>query len=188
MQEEKLIQLLKARDQEAFRFLVGRYQPMISAMGRQFFTHYEDVQDHSQEVFLKAIQNINNFRGESGLSTWIYRIGLNTALRMQRQSKKRSDHESRPDWNVTESKMQPAEASSLEKMEKRELQGLIHQAMNELPEKQRIALVLARIEGFSYAEVAEIMELSATAVDSLIQRARNRLRKRLASYYQTFTS
>lgn len=183
MDEEKWIQLLQERNQDAFRLLVSKFQPMLGALARQFFDDSADVNDHAQEVFERVYTHILSFRGSSGLSTWIYRIGLNTALEMKRKEKARKK------WQIVQSLFTDNPAPEIRRitpsheLEDKEQRRVLNQAISKLPKKQQMAFVLTRIDGLSYDSVAQILGISTAAVDSLTQRAKINLRKHLFDYY-----
>lgn len=185
-ENEKFLDKLQSGDQQAFRILVEKYQPMIQAIGIQMFERSEDNEDFIQEVFIKIYHALPNFRRKSSLSTWIYRVALNHALNLNRKNKWKK-------WlmnglNLIGSNEQavPQMPGQIEEnAEQREMRRLLNKAIQCLPENQRIAFVMTRIDGLSYAEVAEVMGISEAAVDSLTQRARQNLRKHLSTYYKS---
>lgn len=189
-ENEKFLDQLQAGDQQAFRILVEKYQPMIKAIALQMFEREEDQEDFMQEVFVRIYQALPGFRRKSMLSTWIYRIALNHALNLTRRNKWKSwFSESLSKWvgnDRNDEELTRLPASSEEGAEQREMRRMLNKAIQRLPENQRIAFVMTRIDGMSYAEVAQVMNLSESAVDSLTQRARQNLRKYLASYYKDF--
>lgn len=189
-ENEKFLDQLQAGDQQAFRILVEKYQPMIKGIALQMFERDEDQEDFMQEVFLRIYQALPEFRRKSKLSTWIYRIALNHALNLTRKNKwKGWISESISKWGSNDKKDEAftrLPATSGEGAEQREMHRMLHKAIQQLPENQRIAFVMTRIDGMSYAEVAQVMNLSESAVDSLTQRARQNLRKYLASFYKDF--
>lgn len=186
----RFLDKLQSGDRQAFRILVEKYQPMIQAIGIQMFEGSEDNEDFIQEVFIKIYHALPNFRRKSSLSTWIYRIALNHALNLVRKNKWKK-------WlmnglnpfgtnHAMEQAVQQMPGQIEENAEQRELRKLLTKAIQRLPENQRIAFVMTRIDGLSYAEVAEVMGISEAAVDSLTQRARQNLRKHLSTYYKYF--
>lgn len=189
-ENEKFLDQLQAGDQQAFRILVEKYQPMIKAIALQMFEREEDQEDFMQEVFVRIHQALPGFRRKSMLSTWIYRIALNHALNLTRRNKwKFWFTESLGRRGVNDRKdeeLNRLPTYSEEGAEQREMRRILNKAIQRLPENQRIAFVMTRIDGMSYAEVAQVMNLSESAVDSLTQRARQNLRKYLASYYKDF--
>ncbi|MGC8865034.1 MAG: RNA polymerase sigma factor [Bacteroidales bacterium] len=187
-ENEKLLDQLQAGDQQAFRILVEKYQPMIRAIALQMFGHEEDQEDFMQEVFVRVYQALPGFRRKSMLSTWIYRIALNHALNLARRNKwKAWFGESLSKWGINDRKDEEVSrvyAQPENGTEQREMRRMLNKAIQRLPENQRIAFIMTRIDGLSYAEVAQVMNLSESAVDSLTQRARQNLRKYLANYYK----
>ena len=189
MDENKdFLDQLQSGDQQAFRILVEKYQPMIKAISVQMFEQEEDQEDFTQEVFIKVFHALPDFRRKSSISTWIYRIALNHALNLSRKNKWKqwlSNGLSR--WGTGEPRdkiIQQLPGQVEESAEQREMRRLLNKAIQRLPENQRIAFVMTRIDGMSYAEVAKVMDVSESAVDSLSQRARQNLRKYLSAYYK----
>ena len=145
----------------------------------------EDAEDVTQEVFLKVYEGLKNFRNESGLSTWIYRITITTSLDFEKQKKRQkrgglmqrvfgyAETDEKPDF------FHPGVA-----LDKKEDAAVLFMAMKKLPEKQRTAFLLNKIEGLTNKEIAAIMETSLLAVESLQVRAKNNLRNHLKEYYQ----
>ena len=130
----------------------------------------------AQEIFIKVWRNAKKFKGKSKFSTWLYRITANHCLNYRRRRK--SANVSLDD--LTEHGRTPDALKVEPDWEQKRQIELVRKAVNELPERQRMALVLAQYEGRSYKEIAEIMKVSVSSVESLIFRARGQLRKKLA--------
>lgn len=169
-------------DHEAFRKLVDEFRPLVYRTTARFASDPSDCDDLTQEVFIEIWNSKNRFRGDSALSTWIYRITVNKALNYIRRQKrgvflslltagqKGADPPTSAD--TTANRLLQSEGARL-------IQG----ALSKLPDNQRIAFVLTQAEGLSQRQTAEVMALSESAVESLIQRAKANLRKRLKHYY-----
>lgn len=149
----------------------------------------EDAEDLAQEVFIEVFQSINNFRGEASLSTWIYRIAVTKSLELKRKRnrKKRMAYFK----SLLNMNQDPDDTEDRKffhhpgiEMENKERAHILFQTIDQLPQNQRIAFTLNKIEHLSYREVATIMETSLSAVESLIYRARNNLKQKLQSYYE----
>jgi RNA polymerase sigma-70 factor, ECF subfamily len=181
MTEAELIEGVLSRDRNAIKYLVGQYQEKVIRTTFGFLRNMEDAEDLSQEVFLEVIRALPSFRRSSSLSTWIYRITVNKSLNHMRKNMWRKifsgltlhgDHEKTlpvPDIPV----------SGTDGHEGRELKKILDKAIDSLSENQRIAFVLHKYEDFSYKQIAEIMNVSLSSVESLIHRAKSNLQKRL---------
>lgn len=182
MVEHELIQRLKNRDEAAFRYLVDTYQDRVYNTAIGIVQNAEDAEDVAQEVFIQVYRSIGDFKGESKLSTWLYRIATTRSLDLlrSRKSKKRFGFIQRllgennepvfeiPDFN------HPGVA-----LERKENAAKLFRTIARLPGNQKAAFVLHKIEGLSYQEVSEIMKTSLPAVESLMHRAKQNLRKML---------
>ena len=180
MTETALIQGLKEGDETAFKYLVEMYKDRIFNTAIGIVQNAEDAEDVAQEVFIQVYRSIKTFKGESKLSTWLYRITTTRSLDLlrSRKSKKRFGFLQRlfgeenepiyelPDFN------HPGLA-----LDRKENAARLFKAIKKLPENQRIAFTLHKLEDLSYQEVSEIMKTSLAAVESLMHRARQNLRK-----------
>ncbi len=180
MNEQELIQELRNGDETAFKYLVDTYQDQIFNTAIGIVQNAGDAEDVTQEVFIQVFRSIRYFKGESKLSTWLYRIATTRALDhlRSRKSKKRFGFMQRlfgdgnepiyelPDFN------HPGIA-----MEKKEDAARLFKAIKQLPDNQKIAFTLHKLEDLSYKEVSEVMKTSVAAVESLMHRAKLNLRK-----------
>lgn len=169
-----------AGDSKAFKEIVDAHQVMVRSITRKFALSTEDAEDIAQIVFLDVYKNLHTFRGTSKLSTWIYRITLTKCIDFVRKQKRRSKIVQIKDFfslsgNETEYKDTTAgpEKQAVETEQKR----ILYKALNTLPENQRSALVLSKIEGFSQQEIADTLGTTVPAVESLLHRAKGNLRK-----------
>lgn len=140
----------------------------------------EDAEDLAQEVFVQVYQSIRTFKGESKLSTWIYRIATTKSLDHERKKKRKKrfgfvksifgdDSEiviNPPDFN------HPGVA-----LDKKESAAKLFKAIEKLPENQKVAFLLNKVEGLSYQEVSDVMKVSTSSIESLLHRAKTNLRK-----------
>lgn len=187
MTDAELIQGLKDKDSGAWHELVDRYQLLVYNICIGFLRNAHDAEDLSQDIFIEVFNSAHKFRGDAKLSTWLYRISVNRSLNFIRNNRKRRFwKEIDALFGVSASEEAIAFVPSVETdpMETSEQRTLLDQAISQLPENQRVAFTLNKIEELPYAEVAEIMELSLSAVESLIHRARVNLRKKLKNYYK----
>ncbi len=188
MQDREFIDRLVAGDQEAFRLLVELHQAKVINTCYGFLGTKEDAEDTAQEVFLEIFRSIEGFRGDASLSTWIYRIAVTRSLDSvrARSRAKRTDH-LRQLLGLGETMNEPKAPEELApdiQLEEKERMELLLRTIAKLPENQRVAITLARLEGFSYTEVAGILETTVGAVESLLVRARKNLEKALSKYFQ----
>lgn len=185
MNEQEVLNLLLAGDPAAIRSLVDQYQPLVLRTARGFVRNTEDARDIAQEVFIDIITNIHRFKARSGLSTWIYRITVNRSLNHLRSRKRRQgrlayseDHDDSGKSGTT-NLSDPGQKNPAELLEQQERSKILHDAIHSLPEKQQVAFTLAEYDDLSYKEIAEIMQVSISSVESLLFRARKNLQKKL---------
>lgn len=186
MDERILVERLKQGEEAAFKTIVDTWQDMVFNTALGIVQNAEDAEDISQEVFVQVYQSVSSFKGDSKFSTWLYRIAITKSLDHERRKKRKKrfafvkslfGEESEviihpPDFN------HPGVV-----MDKKENAAALFQAINTLPENQRIAFSLHKVEGLSYQEVSEVMNTTVSSVESLMHRAKNNLKKNLEDYY-----
>jgi len=178
--ETELIQGLRNGDEAAFRFLVNTYQDRVFNTAIGIVQNAEDAEDVAQEVFIQVFRSIHSFKGESKLSTWLYRIATTRALDLlrNRKSKKRFGflqrlfgEENEPLYEIPDFN-HPGIA-----LDRKENAARLFKAISQLPDNQKIAFTLHKIEDLSYQEISDVMKTSVAAVESLMHRAKQNLRK-----------
>ena len=188
MDEQQLIKELKQQRASAFKTVVTTYQDQVLNTCYRFLFNREDAEDVAQEVFLEIHRSAPTFRGDSKLSTWIYRVAVSKSLNYLRHKKRKKRFA--PVKSLMgleeEGKQLPdpdahAPDHSLESMER---MTVLQNAIAKLPENQKVAFTLSKCEGFGNKEIANIMGTSLSSVDSLIHRAKKKLRDRLYSYFE----
>ncbi len=191
MKEEELIRNLAANNSGAFKNLVDTYQGLVLSTARGFVKNEEDARDLSQEVFIKIFRSLDQFRGESGLSTWIYRITVNLSMNYLRDQKKHRNTQSldyQSDGNGPKKPVreiiQGKQVAPDKELENKDRAKFLHIALDSLPENQRKAFVLSKYDDLSYKEIAEVLEISISSVESLLFRARKNLQKKLWECYK----
>lgn len=173
---------MRAREEDSFRWLVDQYQSPVYNTILGIIQSPEDAEDLAQEVFMQVFRSIDQFKGESKLSTWIYRIATTKSLDLlrSRKSKKR--------FAFLQRLGLPGDASGFEipefhhpgvASEQKELAAALFRAIAQLPDNQKTAFVLARLEQLSHAEISAIMGVSIAAIESLLHRARTTLKNTL---------
>ena len=186
--EKELIVALKAKDRAALAKVVNRYEGMIRQLAFKLTQNRQDAEDITQDVFLTVLEKIGTFRGESALSSWLYRVTANASLmrlRRRRRSYESQDtdlpqfmddsHPATPRVSWTE---RPDTIALTE-----EALGIITEAIQALPGKYRLPFVLQNMDDHSLREIGDMLGLSEAAVKIRLHRARLALRRRLATYY-----
>ncbi len=183
MTEEQLLERLKNGDEKAFKILIENHQRMVFTTCYALVHNVADADDLAQEVFIEVFRSCRQFRGDAKLSTWIYRISVNKSLNMIRKNRYRKLLKPLETIFGTETSITDHELAT-DRLEARELSGVLHQAIDALPENQRVAFLLNKYELLSYKEIADVMETSVSGVESLLHRAKSNLRKRLTNYHE----
>ena len=168
-----------AKDGLDFERLVEEHSDFVYNVAYRMMGNHEDAEDVAQDAFLSAYRAFDRFRGESRVTTWLYRIATNAALMRLRKTKlSRSlthtgiDDLEVPDWSQT-----PERAA-----QNSELQDKLRQGLDRLDPDLRAAVVLRDVQGLSNAEAAEVLDLSVAALKSRLHRARVLLRQFLSDY------
>jgi len=187
LNEQELIQQLRQGQEPAFRWLVENYRNRVFHTVLNIVQDEGEAEDAAQEVFIKVFESIKDFKEESSLSTWIYRIAVRKALDKIRRRKTRQQLQKwLPGWMPAESKSGTGNFHHPGiDAENREKAAVLFKAVQSLPEKQRIAFTLIRIQGMNYEEACGIMNQNIKAMESLIMRAKSNLQKKLESYYRS---
>lgn len=175
MQESELIQSILNGHTADFTQLVKTYETAVFRMVMGFVHQKEDAEDITQEVFVKVYQSLDSFEGRSSFSTWLYRIAIHVSLSALQKRKRRKFWSMAAELLQLPSGNKDPEQELTEKSEK----GLLRKAIDTLPEKQRMAFILSRYEELPQKEVALIMDISEGAVEQLLLRARENLKKKL---------
>jgi len=176
-----LVDRLKAGDAKALDDLFRRHRDAAYGIAYRLLGARDDALDVVQESFIHVMRGIDGFRGQSSFRTWLYRIVTHAALDYRRYRSHRQsdslDAENAPETEATGPNQQRPE----EEAQEHDLRKAIDQALLNVSEKNRAALVLYALEGMSYKEVAEVLGISVGTVMSRIFNARQRLRELLAS-------
>lgn len=176
--ELKLVQRVVSGDTEAFSSLVLAYEKQVFNIALRMVGNREDAEDISQESFIKAYNSLSNFRGDASFSSWLFRIVSNTCLDHLRKIKNRqtlslsteNEDEETEEYDIADDSFSPEEL-----LEKRLTKESIQRGLEELSEEHRTVLVLREIQGLSYDEIAQMLEIESGTVKSRIARARKKL-------------
>jgi len=183
-----LVRDLKNGEEEAFRYLVDQYQDKVYNTCISFVKNPDDADDLTQEVFIEVYNSIHKFKEESKLSTWIYRISVNKSLQYLRKMKRKKRFGFLIGIGDEGKLNDPAKLDFNHPgimAENKEKAAILFQAIEKLPENQRIAFTLHKLEDLSYDQISEIMQKSLSSIESLMHRAKVNLKKELCHYYKS---
>ena len=184
--DEELVRMAQGSDNRAFDELVRRYQDKVYRLSFKILRHEQDAAEAHQDAFLSAYRGLKNFKAESTFSTWLYRIATNASLMKYRKRRdnqvsieqSQSHNEDAETLQVPDWSTQP-----VQDLLDTELDEVLGEGVDRLPEELRDVFVLRDINGLSNSEVAEELHLSVAAVKSRLHRARVFLRDRLNRYF-----
>jgi len=184
--EKELIKRAKEGDRQAQAQIVVKYERMVYNLALRLLGDQDLAEGVLQETFLKVIQALPNFKEQSQLSTWIYRIATNQALMRLRSKKRRKqsfdeniENENR-DYSAF---IRSLEKDPLDSLINQELKEKLDKAIGELPDNYRTVFVLKDIEGLALKEISDMLDISLPAVKSNLHRARIALRNKLAELW-----
>ena len=181
--ESELVTELQAGSETAFDWLVTHYHGPVYNLILSMLGDVSDAADGTQEVFLKAFRGIRSFRQGSSLKTWLYRIAIREALNYKRWFKrhlqKNVSIDVEPDEGHATIEIEDEGATPFEQLAAHEIQDAVQNALQEVPEVFRSAVILRDLEGLSYEEIAEVLECSIGTVKSRILRGRRALKELL---------
>ena len=189
-EEAAIVEQLKAGSEEAFAWLIARYQQPLYSLIYRVLPNPGDAADITQEVFVKIFRGIGHFHGEASLRTWVYRIALHEALNQRRWWTRHERHQVAIDAGNDDQHTGSAETlvdthdSPFEAAAHSEVAARVEAAIREVPEPFRTVVVLRDIEGFGYEEIAEILNANLGTVKSRLMRGRAHLRNLLAPYME----
>ncbi len=188
--DHELVQRVQAGDSAAFRALFDKYHRRAFAVAMGVVKNEDDALDAVQEAFVKVHKNIDKFQGTSSFYTWLYRIVMNVSIdHIRRTSRRKSlDFDERALHEESEVAGDGALVPSVTNANpgkaalRRELGGAIQAALQQLPEHHRAVIVLREIEGMSYEEMAEALEVPKGTIMSRLFHARKKMQAALAPY------
>lgn len=189
MQSDTTIERILNGERDLYAEIIRAHQDMVFRTCIGFTHNSEDAEDLTQEVFISVYQQLNRFKGDSKISTWLYRIAVNASLNHVRNTKKRNifqriesifikgKHDEHQTYGHASENPEHLLIASQEN-------AAIKDAIDSLPQNQRVAFTLSKYDELSQSEIAAIMSLSEGAVEQLLQRAKVSLRKKLAPFYK----
>lgn len=185
MKEHELIDAIRKKDEKAFRALMQQYDKMAGRVILRITGDKDETLDLVQDVFVTIWEKIDTFREDASVSTWIYRLSVNKALNHLRWKKLRNSLRLtvRKTEEMMKSSTNHTNNDAPGKIEREEDENVLTKALSLIPATQRAAFILSKGEGLSNPEIAGILHISVSAVESLNFRAKHSLSKILFSYY-----
>lgn len=186
MNEVEIIQKLQQGNEQAFKELVETYKKQVINTCFGLVHNLSDAEDIAQDVFIEVFRSVKKFRADAKISTWLYRIAVNRSLNFIRDNKRRKWFQSFDDVAKEKNLMLHYQSADNPGTDLESLQraNILHEAISSLPENQKTAFALNKYEELSYREIADIMEISVSSVESLIHRAKIGLQKKLYTCYK----
>jgi RNA polymerase sigma-70 factor (family 1) len=181
MNDTDLMLQLKNGDETAFRKIIKIHQDYVYRLAFRYLANRQDAEEITQDVFIRLYQSRASYAPKAKLSTYLYRIAINLSLNRIRDRKRKR-------WLSLESLKKRGQEVLFSKddqnpdriMDIKERQQIIQAAIEGLPENQRTALILKRFEELSYSEISDVMRISVSAIEALLHRAKQNLKKKLA--------
>jgi RNA polymerase sigma factor (sigma-70 family) len=186
LNDNELLLQLRQGNQNAFRQLIAQCEDLVFNTALGILQNQEDAEDVTQDVFVQAFQSIHQFKGDAKISTWLYRITLSKTMDHLRKKKRKKRFAMIKSLFGDQGELledPPEFVHPGVQLDQKETSKVLFKAISQLPDTQRVAFTLNKVEGLSYQEISEIMENSVSAVESLMHRAKANLRKILGDYY-----
>lgn len=187
--DQVLVERAQGGDKRAFDQLVSKYQRKLGRLLSRFIRDQAEVEDVSQEAFIKAYRALPSFRGDSAFYTWLYRIGINTAKNYLVSQGRRAPTSTEYDAEEAEGFEDASQLRDINTPESlllsKQIGQTVNAAMEALPDELRTAIVLREIDGMSYEEIASIMDCPIGTVRSRIFRAREAVSAKLRPLLDT---
>ena len=181
--DQQLVERAQRGDKRAFELLVEKYQRKLARLISRLVRDPGEVEDVTQEAFIKAYRALPSFRGDSAFYTWLYRIGINTAknylVAMGRRAPTSTEVEAEEAEGYDGGELLREISTPESLLLTKEIAGTVNQAIEALPEELRSAIQLRELEGMSYEEIAKLMDCPVGTVRSRIFRAREAIAERL---------
>lgn len=181
--DQQLVERAQQGDKHAFELLVSKYQRKLGRLLSRFIRDAGEVEDVTQEAFIKAYRALSSFRGDSAFYTWLYRIGINTAKNYLAASGRRAPTSTNYDAEEADTFENGDQLRDLNTPENllmsKQIAQSVNQSMDRLPEELKAAIMLREIEGMSYEDIAKIMGCPIGTVRSRIFRAREAISEQL---------
>jgi RNA polymerase sigma-70 factor (ECF subfamily) len=171
LQDEIIIEDFHKGDLNNFGILFQRHYTMIFNLSLRMLGNYEEAEDTTQDIFIKAYKHLNKFKGESSFKTWIYKIGSTSCIDVIRKKKSL--------WNYL---LKLTEAKDLQHNHDFEDKTWVQDVLNKLPAQQRLLLIMKYIQDFSNKEIAEVMNSTEGSIKVQLYRARENFKEKAKKY------
>jgi RNA polymerase sigma-70 factor (ECF subfamily) len=189
--DQQLVERAQRGDKRAFELLVLKYQRKLGRLLSRFVRDPAEVEDVTQEAFIKAYRALPSFRGDSAFYTWLYRIGINTAknylVALGRRAPTTTGFDNEEAEGFEDAEQLRDSNTPESELEGKEIAATVNRAMDALPADLRTAITLREIEGLSYEEIANVMNCPVGTVRSRIFRARDAIAAELRPLLGTET-
>jgi RNA polymerase sigma-70 factor, ECF subfamily len=180
--DPQLVKASQRGDQDAFALLVQRHQRRVFNLSLRMVQDYEEASEVTQEAFVAAWQGLPSFRGEARFATWLYRIAYHCCLRQLEQRKRGRDLQA-----VIQAEQILDEMNKEQRvediLERRDLQAVVREQMEQLPANYRVVLILRHLQEMTYEEMADILSIPVGTIKTHLFRARHLLRERLLAQH-----
>ena len=178
LSDQQLIKLVLKGEKDAFSVLVMRYQKQIYSLTYRFTNNPEDARDLAQEIFIHLYRVLPKYDGKRNFFSWMYKVASNVCCNALRREKQQQTFPLDKVINFSPLTV-PRDIHPEEYYERREMRELVRQAVAELPDKYRLPIILRYMEDLSYREIAEILDLPITTIETRLYRGKALLQKRL---------
>ena len=188
--EARLVSQLREGSEAAYRTLVRQYQDRVFKIAFAITLDHDESLDICQEVFLQVFRKIDTFKADARLSTWLHRIAVNQALNWKRRWKRRLRWHHQPlerENGITLRELGTDEHNPENRYRERQMEARFRESLAALPEEARAVFVLKEVEGLSYEEIADRLNIRKGTVSSRLFYARRRLREALSAEESTGT-
>jgi len=187
--DQQLVERAQSGDKRAYELLVIKYQRRLARLISRFVRDASEVDDVTQEAFIKAYRALPSFRGESAFYTWLYRIGINTAknylLALRRRAPTSTVFDAEESEGFEDAGLLQEVSTPENELMSKQVVEVVNSSLQQLPDDLRTALTLREIEGLSYEEIADVMNCPIGTVRSRIFRAREAIAENLRPLLDT---
>lgn len=182
LSDQEILTKIRSGDRDAYRLFVRKYEARAIQIAYGILKNQSDAEDVVQESFVKAFLSLENFRGDSGFYTWLYRIVYNMAIDLRRKLARREAKNTEFDESLLNSSSLDSSISGRlegpgEALERKDKAGSIGQALLQISEEHRTVMILREVDGLSYEEIAELTKVNKGTVMSRLHYARKQLQK-----------
>jgi len=177
LEESEFIDKLRKGDSVAFQKLVSDYQKMVFGLCFSYLNNFQDSEDTSQEVFIQVFKSIDNFKAESSLKTWVYRIAISKCHDFIKAKNRKKRFAFLTGYEEVEERWESNAQTPQKILENKENMDLLHKAIDQLNETQKSVFVLNHMHEKTNTEISDLLEMPKSTVDSHIRRSKEKIRK-----------